>query len=327
MTAPKFTLTNSSVLVIWEGMPYIFQVGTPNFAALRAAILDERWDDIPKCLTVASSIETWAKGEFTVKGEAVFYKGEALPTTMNKRVIDMASRGEDPTPVFNFWARLKKNPSNRSVESLFGFLEHVGIPFDKDGFIVAYKGVRQDFKDCHTGTLDNHPGVVQEYDRNKVSDDPRTPCHEGLHVGALSYASSFGARVVIVKVDPEHVVCVPYDESARKVRVCKYEVLGLYTGQLSDTTFDENDAPKAKAVVKSGKDKGKVKPLKGVKNGKAAKVSYEDLDAMDEGELLEQSTDVIRAYAANHLKMVGASKIPGGKAVLIHSVLEVRASL
>jgi len=314
-TAPKFMLTNTSVTIIHDGKPHTFQEGTPNFIALRRAILDEDWDAIPKYLTVASSIEMWAKGEFTVDGDVILYKGQPMPAEMNQRILDMASRGEDPTPVFRFYERLSRNPSYRSVQSLFGFLKNVGIPFDKDGFIIAYKGVRQDLKDCYSGTLDNTPGTVQAYERNRVSDDPNVACHEGLHVGALSYAQGFGERVVIVKVDPADVVCVPYDSSHQKMRVCKYEVLGFYTGQLPDTTFDDADAPK-----------DKVKLMKGMKGGKAIKVSYEDLDGMDETELMTQPTDTLRGYAANHLKMVGASKIPGGKPALIASILKVRGS-
>lgn len=320
MSTPKFTLTNTSVTVIHDGKSYTFQEGTPNFATIRQAILEQNWDAIPKCLTVASSIEMWAKGEFTVEGETILYKGHPMPAEMNQRILDMASRGEDPTPVFRFYERLSRNPSYRSVQSLFGFLKNVGIPFDKDGFIIAYKGVRRNLKDCYSGTLDNTPGKVHTYERNRVSDDPNMACHEGLHVGALSYAQNFGDRVVIVKVDPADVVCVPYDSSQQKMRVCKYEVMGFYTGQLPDTTFDDADAPKSKD---KGKDKGKM--LKGVKGGKSVKVSYKDLDKMDRMKLMSQPLDTLRGYAANHLKMVGASKIPGGKPALIASILEIRS--
>ena len=78
--------------------------------------------------------------------------------------------------------------------------------------------------------------------RNRVSDDPNTPCHFGLHVGSLEYAQSFGERVVIVRVDPEHVVCVPYDCTSQKMRVCEYEVVGLHIeGHMPSTTIDDGE--------------------------------------------------------------------------------------
>ena len=321
MNAPKYTLTDSSVTVIWEGEPHTYQKGTPNFAALRKALLEENWDAIPKCLTVASSIEVWAKGNFTVSGEQVSYKGEALPQALNARVLSMASAGEDPTRLFRFWELLQKNPSHRSVDSLYPFMEHVGIPLDEDGWIVAYKAVRTDFTDKHSGTVDNHPGAHVTYDRNKVSDDPRCPCHEGLHVGALSYAQSFGGDeciLLICRVDPQHVVCVPYDESWRKMRVCEYHVVGIYTRPLSDTSFDEEDAPE---TTRKGKSKTKT-----VKLPKDAP-SYAQLDAMDEDDLMGVSLEVLRPYAANHLHLVGASKIPGGKPMLINQISEIRGKV
>ena len=51
-----------------------------------------------------------------------------------------------------------------------------------------------------------------------------------VHVGALAYAITFcsggGSRIVICEVDPENVVCVPYDCSQQKMRVCEYKVIG-----------------------------------------------------------------------------------------------------
>lgn len=42
---------------------------------------------------------------------------------------------------------------------------------------------------------------------------------------AHEYASTFGPRMVLVKVDPADLVCVPYDCSHGKVRVCRYWVI------------------------------------------------------------------------------------------------------
>lgn len=321
-TAPKFSLTNSSVLVVVDGKSYSYQEGTPNFAALRKAILAEDWDAIPKCLSVASSIEQWAKGKFKVVGDVIRYDGDPLPREMNERILKMASTGEDPSSVFKFWERLQLNPSNRSVESLYPFLMHAGIPLDENGFIIAYKSVRSDFKDHHSGTIDNHPGQHPSIPRNKVSDDPRCACHEGLHVGDLSYASSFGGDgsiILICRVDPANVVCVPYDESSRKMRVCDYEVLGIHVGKLSDTSYkgdyDEDNDDDGYG------DYGDVSaPVKGCPKD----TPFETLDALDEEELMNISIGVLRTYAARHLKMVGASKIHGGKVALVQKILKIR---
>ena len=155
----------------------------------------------------------------------------------------MASEGKDPTIVMNFWERLSKNPSYRSVQQLWSFLRHQGIPMVPDGCFLAYKGVRSDFKDAHSGKFDNKPGAIHSMPRNKISDDPKEACHEGFHVGALQYAKDFSDRVVVCKVSPEDVVCVPYDHSAQKMRVCKYEVVGNWNGEFMPDLVFENYRP------------------------------------------------------------------------------------
>lgn len=240
MKAPPFTLTNESVTIVWEGKTHSVKKGSPHFLALRKAVLDEKWDDVPNHLTVAKSLKEWAKGKVTLSGDTFSFDGEEIPNNINSRIIKMATGGEDPTPLFKFWERLKKNPSWRSVKQLWDFLSHQGIPLTKDGTFLAYKSVKADYKDVHSGQFDNKPGVVNEMPRNQISDDPNHACHEGFHVGALGYAKSFhsGGRIVVCEVDPENVVSVPYDSSSQKMRVCKYKVIGNHNGTLlPDTTF------------------------------------------------------------------------------------------
>lgn len=328
-SAPAFTITNESVTVVWQSKTHTVQKTSPNFTALRLAILEERWDDIPNHLTVAKSLADWAKGKFTVQDGAFCYEGALLPDDLNSRMVAMATGGEDPTPLFRFWERLQKNPSYRSVQQLYAFLKHQGIPFTVDGCFLAYKGVRQDYKDVHSGKFDNSPGKVHEMPRNQISDDPKEACHEGFHVGALEYAKSFcgGGRVVVCKVAPEDVVCVPYDESQRKMRVCKYTVLGNWNGHyLPDTTFVDDvrdfgtDGEKVEVksdeclVVAIGEPPEKREPKKGW-------AKFNKLEAAD---LLKESIEDLRQYAGKGLDIVGASKIPGGKAALVAKILEVR---
>jgi hypothetical protein len=244
MNAPPYTLTNESITVIWEGKSHTVQKGAPNYKALRDAVLAENWNAIPANLTVQKSLHEWAKGAFTLEGNRFFFNKEPLPEELNGRIIEMATRGNDPTPLMKFWERLQKNPSYRSVQMLFSFLRHQGIPLTEDGCFLAYKGVRTDYKDAHSGQFDNSPGAMNEMPRNKISDDPKVACHEGFHVGALAYAKTFSQRVVVCKVDPADVVCVPYDESQHKMRVSKYKVIGNHNGvHLPNTVFvkDEYD--------------------------------------------------------------------------------------
>jgi hypothetical protein len=108
------------------------------------------------------------------------------------------------------------------------------MPITTKGTFLAYKGIREDGKDVHSGTIDNSPGQTPTMPRRLVNDDPNQGCSQGLHVGAFEYASHWGPRVVLVEVDPADVVSVPADHSYQKCRACKYKVLRDSEGLLQD---------------------------------------------------------------------------------------------
>ncbi len=271
---------------------------------------------------MTKALSEWAQGDFIFNElDGKFYYGDvALPDNLNEKIAQMATEGQDPTMLFNFWVRLKKNPSWRSVQQLFGFLNHDNIPLTKDGCFLAYKSVRGDWKDMHSGVWDNKPGTVNKMPRNEISDDPNHACHVGFHVGALDYARSFGgSRIVVCKVDPEHVVCVPFDASHQKMRVCEYKVVAEYSGQpLSSTVFDDFEEPESVTT----------EPLKErtpeVKLTKKASGRFAKYDKMTGAELLTRSIDELRQYAGKGLQMAGASKILGGKVALVEAIEKVR---
>jgi hypothetical protein len=92
---------------------------------------------------------------------------------------------------------------------------------------LAYKKVRHNFFDVHSGSMDNSVGKVLEMERNKVDDDKDNTCSTGLHFCSQSYLNHFGGdRIVIVKINPRDVVSIPSDYNDAKGRTCRYEVIG-----------------------------------------------------------------------------------------------------
>jgi len=387
MTAPAYTLTNESVTVIHEGRPHTIQKGMTQFHVLREAIMSaiqtDNWHPVIESLTVAGSLMQYLGDRWSVdSSRTIKFEGNPVPQSIVDRIWRMANVGESPQPLFRFYERLSKNPSRRSVTQLFDFLKHSNIPLEEDGKFLAYKGVREDFKDKYTGTVDNHPGAVNKMDRNLVSDDPNETCHYGYHVGAVGYAGTFapGGQMVICRVDPEHVVCVPYDYSHQKMRVCEYEVIGMYSGTpmasdvhkeelVADEEGEWNDKDDDESVLEDEVDEND-EPIKlGAKpadpsHGSASEVKFDDVEPdrlaaqavspysvpepdlrnnavkaaselvkankaaqfrrMDAKKLMNQSIGDLRSYAGHTLKIIGASKIPGGKAALISKILKVR---
>lgn len=254
----SYVVTGSSIVVTAPGVCVTVAETASNYKDLKNAIDSKDWDAVEKHLNPQGSVEAWGKGRFKFEGSDILFKiiegkYEKLPDEIKSRMLQMKSEGKDPEPLMKFWEKLQKNPSWRSVEQLFPFLKHEGIPILENGNFLAYKGVNTNYTDKHTGTVDNKPGAVNEMPRNKVSDDPKTACHYGYHVGALSYAKSFGAVVVVCEVDPRDVVCIPYDCGQQKMRVCKYRVVGNYSGDLlPSTTYELEEIGTGSEVLPMG---------------------------------------------------------------------------
>jgi hypothetical protein len=115
------------------------------------------------------------------------------------------------------------------------------MPITDDGCFLGYKGVTNDYKDVHSGRFDNSVGAINEMPRNKVCDDFRQGCSYGFHVGSLEYATRWGPKTVIVKVNPKDVVSVPEDSNWQKLRTAKYEVVAKYTGPLPSSYTRDTD--------------------------------------------------------------------------------------
>lgn len=318
MNTIKYTATNESIAVVINGKVTTVKRGAPNFNELRKALMEERWADAEPHLRITTSLKKWAKDRFSLVENRLMFDGQPVPDDIHSRISEMASNGEDPTPLFRFWENLQLNPSKRSVDQLWRFMRHIGIPLTSDGCFLAYKGVKNDLFDCHSGTILNAPGAVIKMQRNKISDDPDYACHVGLHVGALEYAKSFGPTVVICKVKPENVVCVPNDHSFQKMRVCEYEVVGVWSGEaMPSTTIEDSELPRHESKF----DGTATKAAPTLKVPKEFKRIHE----MTAQELLDgASVDDLRRYASNVLKVVNASRLPGGKQALVSEIVKRR---
>lgn len=164
-----------------------------------------------------------------VKNGSVYYNGDPIHSTLTEKLLRLLDEGFDVTPWVNFLGRLMLNPSYRSREALYDFLEHFNAPITPDGKFIAFKRIRKDWTDVHTGKFDNSIGKLVQMPRHMVDDDNSRTCSAGLHVCADEYLSGFatgsGYRTVVVEVCPSDVVSVPYDYNFSKMRCCEYRVL------------------------------------------------------------------------------------------------------
>ena len=157
--------------------------------------------------------------------------GEPVHSSLTMRMLDMRKEGFDLKPMARFLENLSLNPSYRAVKELYSFLEVGKMPITPDGCFLAFKAVRADYKDIHSGTFDNSIGQVVSMPRNKVDEDSSQTCSAGLHVCSFDYLPYFAhanGHVVLCKVNPRDVVAIPQDYHNTKMRVCQYEVVSEY---------------------------------------------------------------------------------------------------
>lgn len=206
----------------------------------------EHHEHLNELVDIAKVITDAGDGRVKVLDGVVFYDGEPIHNAVTSRILWGLKEGFDMTAYLNFLDNLMQNPSNRAVEEVYGFIESNNMGIMEDGRILAYKRVRDDFKDIYTGKFDNAPGQIVQMRRNRVDDNKEVTCSHGLHVCAQTYLPHYGAgpgnTIVVVAVWPKDFVSIPVDYANAKARVCEYEVLSEYDGD------DKDDLLATKAV-------------------------------------------------------------------------------
>lgn len=256
-----WNLTERNLCVVLNGKAHTIPRSTDQFDAVMDAITDEDEGTLDRLLNAKANIETESAGRITFDGYNLYFNGEEIHNAIVNRLHFLWANGYPYKPLLRFMDNLMDNPSYRAVQELYGFLEACDLPFTSDGHFLAYKKVRDDFTDIHSGTFSNAVGTKVEIPRNKVDEDSERTCSYGLHVCSRSYLPCFGSgpgnKVVLVKVHPANVVAVPRDYNNAKMRVCAYEVVddisdqfyndetltpSFYTDEHGDEDFDLDDA-------------------------------------------------------------------------------------
>lgn len=192
------------------------------------ALKAQDWDALRDLVEPKKAIVNFAGGHVAITDNQITWKGAPFHNSLSTRMIEMYQEGFPIDPMVRFMENLMDNPSKRSVDQLYGFLEKNKLPITEDGHFLAFKRVRNDFKDIHSGTFDNSVGQVVEMERNAVNDDPNQTCSSGLHFCSESYLQHFGSRdnpVMILKINPADVVSIPTDYDGAKGRCYRYEVV------------------------------------------------------------------------------------------------------
>jgi len=222
-----YLIQGNNIVVVIGNQPHTISKTHITYNKVLDAIKAGDWDAVKDFIEPKKVVLNYGQGNVSVKGETLYWKGKELNTGLASRMIAMLQEGFPIEPMVNFMENLYANPSKRAVTELYGFLEKNNLPITSDGHFLAYKKVRANYLDVHSGTMDNSPGRIVEMERHDVDDNKDNTCSTGLHFCSESYLRSFGGdRTVIVKINPRDVVSIPSDYNDAKGRTCRYEVIG-----------------------------------------------------------------------------------------------------
>lgn len=236
--AIPYMLQGKNIILVIDSKSHTISKDTHmNYAKIVDALKAQDWDALRDLVEPKKAIVNFGRGYVSIEGEDVYWKGSPFPNALSSRMIDMYNEGFPIDPMVRFMENLMQNPSKRSVDQVYGFLEKNNLPITEDGYFLAYKKVREDYKDIHSGKFDNSIGQLVEMDRNAVDDNPESYCSVGLHFCSESYLTSFGQAnqpVMILKINPADVVSIPTDYNGAKGRCAKYLVVGQVNGDPKD---------------------------------------------------------------------------------------------
>jgi len=239
MSAPiPYLLQGKNIILVVDGKSHTISKDTHiAYGKIVDALKSQDWDALRDLVEPKKAIVNFGYGYVSIEGNKVMWKGKPFHNALANRMIEMYQDGFPIDPMVRFMENLMENPSKRSVDQVYGFLEKNSLPITEDGCFLAFKRVRKDYKDKHTGTIDNSIGEYVEMDRNGVDDNPDSHCSSGLHFCSESYLGAFGSAdepVMILKINPADVVSIPTDYNGAKGRCCAYEVVGQVNGSAKD---------------------------------------------------------------------------------------------
>ena len=235
-------LNTGHIFLLLDGKEYSINAGNSSFSKALEAYNNKDWESFVNIVNPELRLKSlYASYEgIEVKDGNLYVFGDPIHSTIAKRVISFLEHGLDCVHLFKFILKLNMNPSKRAVDELYTFLEHRALPVTDNGNFLAYKAVRADYTDKHTGKFLNTIDSVLEMPRNKVDDNKENGCSYGFHAGSVDYAKDFMDRdghLMLVEINPADVVSIPTDCQFQKLRTCKYKVVGEYEIDLDDPMY------------------------------------------------------------------------------------------
>ena len=230
-----YWLTDSTLTVSLDGRPEIFHRDAVTFEQALDVLRDEDlpYDEkVARLVKLARPVQLLADiddSRVTISGRRVLFDGEGVPSALTNKILEIQTLGLPLAPWKRFMVRLFSNPNRSAQAELNQFLDYGNLPITEDGCFLAYKRVRENYRDVHSGKFDNSVGEVVSMPRSEVDADRNRTCSSGLHFCSQEYLRNFlrgSGRIMVLKIDPADVVSIPTDYNNTKGRCWRYEVVG-----------------------------------------------------------------------------------------------------
>ena len=139
-----------------EGAIHTIDATHPNYSKALQSVKESDWNGFLDAVDLTRKVKDFILNDnIKIEGGVINYKGEIVHNTLTKRVIDFMQQDLPFSPLLRFLENLMENSSKRAVDELYDFLDIGELPITEDGHFLAFKNVRSDFKDIHSGTFDN----------------------------------------------------------------------------------------------------------------------------------------------------------------------------
>lgn len=273
---PLHYIANDQTIYIWIDSEHGKMSGTflkdddtESFGTLAKALKEKNNKVIKEIVSLKfnliQAINSFGDGKVGFEDGELFYVNESgekagVDSKLTSKIKSLIQAGKSAEVLVKFLDNLIGNPDRRAVQDFYDFLIVNNLAITEDGHFLAYKIVRDDFKDLYTGKMDNSPGKIVSLDRSKVNPDPKQTCSHGLHICSKDYLPHYGGfygsgkahKILVVKVNPADVVAFPKDYRNAKARVCSYTVLG--TIQSHNTEYLKDQIAQLEAGVTADVD-------------------------------------------------------------------------
>jgi hypothetical protein len=242
----NYIVTDNSIAIFAGAKPFVARKEHPSYQKIKNLVKAQKFEEATKLFDIGNSISNQSNGKITIKNNNIYWNEKPLHNYVASRILALLKEGFDTKPVINFLEDLynnnplvKQDNNHYLVNDLFKFLEANDLPWCPDGSFLAWKRVRKDGFDIHSGTIQYKVGEIIEESFDRVDKNRDNHCSVGLHFASAAYykRSNFGEntdyKTLLVKIMPSWVCSIPSDYGNSKGRAYKMFVYAEYNENTS----------------------------------------------------------------------------------------------